>query len=80
MRILEIRYRSTRSGKPQEQAILDCLQAVHGAWVPMPRLMKASGSANVHCRISCLREKGHAIENHQIRAADGTRLSFYRLK
>jgi hypothetical protein len=69
-----------KTGLSQESAILDRLKKARGAWVPMPVLGKASGSAVVHSRIASLRRrfKDLTIENRCIRKKDGVHSS-YRL-
>lgn len=69
--------------KSQNQIILEALENAAGnpagGWVPMPDLMRAADSGNVHSRINDLRHAGHKIEN-RIETAEGPRKkSFYRL-
>lgn len=45
--------------------ILEVLRAAGNDWVPMPELVRASGSYNIHSRVDELRSKhGVNIENH----------------
>lgn len=68
---------SATSGATQNERILTVLES--GEWVAMPDLCRASGSYNVHSRISDLRKNGHDIEHRQKR--DGrTVCSEYRLR
>lgn len=61
----------------QCRAILAELERNVGQWVPMPRLVAASGAYAVHSRISELRAAGHVIET-RVQIGRPTH-SFYRL-
>jgi len=66
----------------QNALILAALEAAAGAWVPMPELVAASGSYNVHSRVDELRHKrGVNILNRteRDRAHKHRKLSFYAI-
>ena len=65
------------SDPTQEELILRRLRESENDWVPMPELMRCSGSANIHSRIAGLRAKGHSIQ-HRCEGARPRR-SFYLL-
>lgn len=79
MNQLELEYRGASGGKSQTDRVLRMLQSAHGDWVSMPDLARGSGSLNIHSRIADLRNRGYIVDPRQLRAADGTHLSFYRL-
>jgi len=62
----------------QNRKILSHLRRKIGKWVSMPKLSRASGSLNIHSRISDLRNMGLPIENMTI-GGPGNKKSFYRL-
>ena len=68
---------SPAAGATQNERILFALES--GEWVAMPELCRASGSFNVHSRISDLRKQGHNIE-HRNRRDGRTVCSEYRLR
>lgn len=69
---------SLAAGSSQCDLILELLAAANGRWVPMIDLHRVSGSMAVHSRISDLRERGHAIEQHSVRKGRAVH-SRYRL-
>lgn len=64
-------------GKSQCEAMEELLKKRSGEWVSMLELAAASGSMNVHSRVSDLRHRGMSIENRSDRE-DGRVKSFYR--
>lgn len=71
-------YTAQDCGKSQNQLVLEMLVLAGGEWVSLPDLMRHSGSANIHSRVSVLRKRGHRIEWKP--KQDGRRVrSFYRL-
>lgn len=63
-------------GASQNELILTALES--GEWVPMPTLCLASGSYNVHSRISDLRRAGYQIQQRNSRCGRAIH-SEYRL-
>jgi len=69
---------STQAGTSQCGKILAALKSEIREWVAMPTLVSASGSFNVHSRISDLRKQGHQIEQVCVQRHN-EKHSFYRL-
>jgi len=66
----------------QNDKILNHLLLHKGKWVPMPELVTASGSYNIHSRIAELRRKnGININNRTVNGPGGgqKKHSFYRI-
>lgn len=71
-------HTSAAAGLSQCDRILRLLECRRGEWIAMPELVAASGSYNVHSRISDLRRRGHDIEQKNERHAQSIH-SYYRL-
>ena len=70
---------STTTGMSQTAKIIATLKACRKCWVAMPALVGASGSLNIHSRISDARRLGYVIEHKNERHGRAVH-SFYRLK
>jgi len=71
---------SLDAGLSQNACILAELERFTGEWVSLGRLHVASGSMNVHSRISDLRKAGHAILQENRRKPKCRAIqSFYQL-
>lgn len=68
----------TESGVSQSTLILAALKGRFGEWVNMVDLWRASGSMNIHSRISDLRKRGLFIEQRSERVGRKVH-SLYRL-
>ena len=75
----QLEFKAIAGGESQADKILSFLQMRAGSWVGMPQLGMASGSWNVHSRISDLRKRGCNIAQKTERQPDGTNHSFYQL-
>lgn len=65
-------------GDTQCSRILARLKRARGGWVPMPKLVAASGGYAVHSRVAELRNRGHVIDNRtEVRGR--FKRSFYRM-
>ena len=51
------------AGTSQCDRILERIKQTPGEWVPMPVLVKVSGSYVIHSRIADLRARGHRIDH-----------------
>lgn len=58
----QLEFAVAGTGASQCDKILAYLRDRTGAWVPMPDLVVASDSFNIHSRISDLRKRGFTIE------------------
>lgn len=72
-------HSSLESGNSQCACILAELQAYPNQWLSLGRLHVASGSMNVHSRISDLRKRGHTILHKNTRKGRMVQ-SFYQLQ
>jgi hypothetical protein len=71
---------SVSSGpRTQNGRLRELFLARPGEWLSMVELGQAIGAWAVHSRVADLRRQGLAIENRIEVAADGKRLSYYRL-
>lgn len=54
-------YTKKKYGLSHSDKILSALKSKIGQWIAMPKLSRASGSLNVHSRISDLRNRGWTV-------------------
>jgi hypothetical protein len=66
------------TGETQCERVLARLKESPGEWVPMPALVRVSGSYVIHSRIADLRKRGNRID-HRNRRIKKQCLSEYRL-
>lgn len=71
---------SSTRGESQCELILAELRKAGGSPVYMPTLVDASGSYNIHSRISDLRKQGHAIFNETRRVGGAVQSKYWLIE